>query len=278
MKKNIPDSLNKSPNISPTETILEAVSNLPRQRNQGAEKAYPTMVKSAIEGKQILHCNHRGIVALSCGREKPSLSVEELLENRRRGVSYASLGRSYIGIDPSKDEVLNVFRVIREVAPDIYTPVIEGEEVTTPKQYPTPLWYIWKSETDNITKECTPKLDSLLSLGLSARIFRHLGDDTTTKLAAFIEVSDVLTEDIGISFTNVDKKSIFGKELMWSNNLQAKVTHSCSQLMIKIGKSVLQQSPNSEATDGRGRCRCGATKLLKCSWHGGIHPSFFLGM
>ena len=120
MKKNIPDSLNKSPNISPTETILEAVSNLPRQRNQGDEKAYPTMVKSAIEGKQILHCNHRGIVALSCGREKPSLSVEELLENRRRGVSYASLGRSYIGIDPSKDEVLNVFRVIREVAPDIY--------------------------------------------------------------------------------------------------------------------------------------------------------------
>ena len=61
---------------------------------------------------------------------------------------------------------------------------------------------------------------------------------------------------------------------MWSNNLQAKVTYSCSQLTIEIGKSVLQQSPNSEAADGRGRCRCGATKVLKCSWHGGVHPSF----
>ena len=64
---------------------------------------------------------------------------------------------------------------------------------------------------------------------------------------------------------------------MWSNNLQAKVTCSCSQLMIEIGKSVLQQSPNSEAADGCGRCRCGATKVLKCSWHGGVHPSFFGG-
>ena len=164
------------------------------------------MVKSAVERKQILHCNRRGIEGLSSSSEKPSLSVEELLENRRRGMSYVSLGKK-LGIDPSKDEVLNVFRVIREVAPD--TPVIEGEEVTTPKQYPTPLWYLWKSEMDIIAKECTPKLDGLLSLGLSARILSRLGDNATTKLAAFIEVSDVLTEEIGISLTNVDKKSDF---------------------------------------------------------------------
>ena len=31
------------------------------------------------------------------------MSVEELLENRRRGMSYASIGRK-LGIDPSKDE------------------------------------------------------------------------------------------------------------------------------------------------------------------------------
>ena len=72
------------------------------------------MVKSAVERKQILHCNRRGIVGLSSSSDKASLSVEELLENRRRGMSYASLG-SKLGIDPSKDEVLNVFRVIREV-------------------------------------------------------------------------------------------------------------------------------------------------------------------
>ena len=44
---------------------------------------------------QMTYCdaiNRRGIVSLSSGSEKPSLSVEELLENRRRGMSYASNG------------------------------------------------------------------------------------------------------------------------------------------------------------------------------------------
>ena len=72
----------------------------------------------------------------------------------------------------------------------------------------------------------TPKL-CLLSFWFSARILSRLGDDATTKLAAFIEVSYVLTKEIGITLINVDKKSDFGKELMWSNNLRAKVTHSC---------------------------------------------------
>ena len=54
--------------------------------------------------------------------------------------------------------------------------------------------------------------------------------------------------------TNVDKKSDFGKELLWSNNLQAKISNSYSQLMIGIGKYVLQQSGNSEVADGRGHC------------------------
>ena len=40
-------------------------------------------------GALVLHCNRRGIVGLASGSDKASLSVEELLENRRRGMSYA---------------------------------------------------------------------------------------------------------------------------------------------------------------------------------------------
>jgi len=88
-----------------------AISDVQRQRKSRTEKAYPNTVKSAIANKDMLQCNHCGIVSLSSGSEKPSMSVEELLENRRRGMSYASKGRT-LGIDPSKDEVLNVYRAI----------------------------------------------------------------------------------------------------------------------------------------------------------------------
>ncbi len=118
-----------------------------------------TTVKFAVEKNEILRCNRRGIVSLSSGSEKPSLSVEELIENRRRGMSYASIGRK-LGIDPSKDEVLNVYRAIKQASAD--TPEIEKEDVTVLKHYPTPLWFLWKSEADIIAKECTPSLDGLL--------------------------------------------------------------------------------------------------------------------
>jgi len=60
-------------------------------------------------------------------------------------MSYASIDRK-LGIDPSKDEVLNVYHAIREVAPE--TADIEAERVTVLKHYPVPLWYLWKSECD----------------------------------------------------------------------------------------------------------------------------------
>ena len=46
-------------------------------------------------------------MSLSSSGEKPSISIEELLENMRRGMSYASIGRK-LEIDPSKGEVVNV--------------------------------------------------------------------------------------------------------------------------------------------------------------------------
>ena len=245
-----------------------------RQRKFGTEKAYPTTVKSAVGANDILRCNRRGIVSLSSGSEKPSLSVEELLENRRRGMSYASIGRK-LGIDPSKDEVLNIYRAIKEAAPE--TPDVEKENVTVLKHYPTPLWFLWKSEADIIAKECAVNLDGILSMGISSRIVSRLGEGASTKLAAFVEVSKMMTEEVRITLTNVDRKTELGKVLAWSNDLQSKVVHSCGTLWSEIGKSALQQTPDAEAFSGRGRCRCGSSKALKCSWHGGVHPSFFWG-
>ena len=179
------------------------------QRKFGTEKAYPTTVKSAVG--QMTYCDAIvGELYQSSGSEKPSLSVEELLENRRRGMSYASIGRK-LCIDPSKDEVLNIYRAIKEAAPE--TPDVEKENVTVLKHYPTPLWFLWKSEADIIAKECAVSLDGILSMGISSRIVSRLGEGASTKLAAFVEVSEMMTEEVGITLTNVDRKTELGKVL-----------------------------------------------------------------
>ena len=46
-----------------------------------------------------------------------------------------------LGIDSSKDDwVLNIYRAIKEAAPD--TPDVEEENVTVLKHYSTPLWVL----------------------------------------------------------------------------------------------------------------------------------------
>ena len=80
---------------------------------------------------------------------------------------------------------------------------------------------------------------------------------------------------MGKGLTNLDKKTELGRHVAWSNDLQSKVTHSYGLLMGEIGKCALQQTPDVEAAEGCGCCRCGSTKAIKCSWHGGLHPSFY---
>ena len=79
-----------------------------------------------------------------------------------------------LGIDSSKDDwVLNIYRAIKEAAPD--TPDVEEENVTVLK-HSTPLWFLWKSKADIIAKECALNLNGILSMGISSHIVSHLGE------------------------------------------------------------------------------------------------------
>ena len=82
---------------------------------------------------------------------------------------------------------------------------LEKENVTVLKHYPTPLWFLWKSEADIVAKECVLSLDGILSMGISSRIVSRLGEGATTKLAAFVEVSEMMTEEVDITLTNVHR-------------------------------------------------------------------------
>jgi len=60
-------------------------------------------------------------------------------------------------------------------------------------------------------------------MGISSRIVTCLGEDASTKLGAFVEVNEIMTEEVGINLTDVDRNAELGKILAWSNNLQSKV-------------------------------------------------------
>ena len=117
-------------------------------------------MKGCILSNEPLKANRRDIVALTSTSEKPVISAEELLENCRGGMSYASTSKK-LGIDPSKEEVLSVFKILKEVGDDF--PDVESEDIIVPKQYPTPLWFMWNSELDVIAQASVPDVNDILS-------------------------------------------------------------------------------------------------------------------
>ena len=110
-----------------------------RQRKTGTDKAYPQSLKCSMLSSEPLKANCRGVVPLTSTSEKPVISAEEFIENRRRGMSYASIGKK-LGIDPSKEKVLSVYKILKEVDDDFLD--VKSEDITVPKQYPAPLWFL----------------------------------------------------------------------------------------------------------------------------------------
>ena len=103
--------------------------------------------------KESLLANRRGVVENFTDQEKPIFSPEELIENRRRGISFSCIGKK-LGIDNTKEEVVNVFKVMKEC--DNTLPNVEQLQSPIVKTFPTPLWILFESEINLIASECTP--------------------------------------------------------------------------------------------------------------------------
>lgn len=67
--------------------------------------------------KHSLIANRRGIVKNFMEMEKSVFNTEELFENRRRGISYSSIGKK-LGVDNTK-EVVKIFKAIQECDPSL---------------------------------------------------------------------------------------------------------------------------------------------------------------
>lgn len=242
----------------------------------GTQKAFPQKIKTLMTKGESLLANRRGIVSNFSEQEKPSFSAQELIENRRRGISYSSIGKK-LGIDNTKEEVLSVFSVMKEM--DSTLPDVSDVDRDCPmvKSYPTPLWFFFNSELDIIARESIPVAQHFLQTNVQERVASRLGEKAGEMLRNYLEVNEIIKEEVTSSISNCSQSTPLGRLNMWSNGLQRKLITSCCDTLSSIAKSAMQHS-DTQPDQHIGRCQCGGVKVLKVNWKNVSDlPSFFWG-
>ena len=246
------------------------------KRRVGTQKVFPQKVKSLMVQKESLVVSRRGIVSHFNDVEKPSFSPEELFEYRRRGISFSCIGKK-LGIDNTKEEVLNVFTIMKEC--DASLPDISQIDKECPmvKNFPTPLWFMFDSELEILAQESVPSTQYFLQSNVQERIASRLGERGGHMLANFIEVNEIVKEELCSTIGNSSGSCHLGKVNVWTNGLQKKVISMCSNTTSCIAKSAMHHILHVD-THSVGRCQCGGVKVLKVNWKGVTDiPSFFWG-
>ena len=235
-------------------------------------KAYPLSLKKAIEEDGSLHANRKGIVPLHSNSDKPTVTPSELIQFRRLGLSYKQIGKK-LGVDPHKEDVLQVYHAIRD------STGLNVEDVPGPsKVSPTnPLWYTFESERDVIASSIVPGKDDLLNLRPQQRIKERLGEHAGFKLAAYLEVQEIVHEEIVSAINGASVKSQVGQLKQWVGDLPISVCKSVFSIEQAVGHQAFQLSEYWE--EGQGRCRCSAVKVIRFGWKLSPipYPSFFGG-
>lgn len=65
-----------------------------RERKTGIQKTYPQKIDTLLQSKELLLASRRGIVPNFTEQDKPTFSCEELYENRKKGLSFSSIGKN----------------------------------------------------------------------------------------------------------------------------------------------------------------------------------------
>ena len=154
--------------VQGTVSLYTKVSEVTRK--VGTDKAFPQRIKSLMEQNECLLANRRGNVENLNEQEKPTFYPEELIANRKRGLSFSCIGKK-LGIDNTKGEVLNVFTVMKDI--DNTLTNVENVECPIVRSLPTPLWYLFESELDIIAKESVPDVKCSLITLMSMKFWKR---------------------------------------------------------------------------------------------------------
>ena len=141
------------------------------------------------------------------------------------------------------------------------------------------LWYLFESELDIVAKECIPDVRKILATSIQEKVSSRLGERGCDMLVNYMEVNQILKEELAIALNNGSHGSYLGKLKEWTNNLPSKVLSASSDTFTSIAKAAFHHSSDIIANKGSGRCQCGGVKVLKVNWKSGCDslPSFFGG-
>lgn len=235
-------------------------------------KAYPHSLKLSIENGEPLHSNRRGIVSLHSTSEKPTVTPSELVQMRRLGLSYKQIGKK-LGVDPHKEEVLQVYESITE------STGIDIETVKAPNKVSpsSALWYTFRSERDVIANSIIPTKEDVLSLFPQHRIKQRLGEHAGFLLAAFRDVQKVIHEETLNSLKGASPKSHVGQMKNWIEDLPLSVCQKVFDIEEAVAEEAFELTEYWE--DSIGRCKCSSIKVIRFGWKTVPipHPSFFWG-
>lgn len=92
----------------------------------------------------------------------------------------------------------------------------------------------------------------------------------------YIEVNQVLKEEMIMTISNASDRSPLGKHALWTNSLGQKVLTGCLDTSTSVAKAALQHS-DAGMISSVGRCQCGGVKALKWKCDSVGEPSYFWG-
>ena len=236
-------------------------------------KAYPSSLQKALDESECLRANRRGIVEVNSDSEKPTMTPSELIQFRRLGLSYKQIGKK-LGIDPHREDVLQVYEAIKDATHLDIQRDVEGPAKVSPTN---PLWYTFRSERDIIAKSIIPPREHVLSLGPQHRVKERLGDHAGFMLGMYRQVQSIIHEEILSSFDGAPHKSPIGQMQQWVGDMPSSVCKSVFDIEAAVGEEAFELTQYWE--DPQGRCKCSAVKVIRFGWKTSPipHPSFFWG-
>ena len=239
------------------------------------DTAYLKSLRASIDNGESLRANRRGLVGASDDSEKPIFTIDELHKSRKLGVSYKSLAKK-LGIDKSKDEVLHICTLLQQSS-DGTLPDVESIKTPYRRSYPTPLWFLWSSEQEIVANSVLPSEADLMSENPHIRVVKHLGEDAEWMLQAYLQVQQVVQDELINTFQYASQDSPIGQQELWTNHIPKKVMQKALDLEKRVGEAAYLMTNSWK--EEKGRCRCGGLKVLKFKWktHPLEHPSLFWG-
>ncbi len=127
---------------------------------------------------------------------------------------------------------------------------IESIKAAAKVHSPSPLWFLFDSELNVIANTAIPDPQAFLSDKLQLRINKRLGAHASHMLETYLDVGEVLSEEMAAAFKNANPSSPLGKQLQWTNTLPMQLIANAWHIQRKNAENCYQLTGPGEGGVG----------------------------